>query len=335
MAATPTHKNFETILGAVVDHEDMIVRNCAIITEGVARGHNMLVDRKTLEQMKELCEEFDGGLKVKMDHYSGFDAIVGSLKNFRIKGKKLLADLQLLKNHPASPRVLEMAENIPDTFGLSASFSGDPEEIDGLAFARVTEIYSADLVDQPAANPDGLFSAAVGDNSPLSKDKLPTQTPTQSTMSTQAPQAPQAPSTSELSERIDKLATNFETLLDRLPKPEVEVNDETKLSELSVKELRGLIQEETSKQAVSLGWKPGESNGNTPEPQGVTGDPQGGADGAPAQEPEVKSFEAIIRNFVAGGMTKAEAVSTAMKNPENHELHRKWLESGGAAHFTL
>jgi hypothetical protein len=51
---------------------------------------------------------------------------------------------------------------MPDTFGLSISFTGEHEESDNdIVFARCTEIYSADLVDAPAANPTGLFSAKV------------------------------------------------------------------------------------------------------------------------------------------------------------------------------
>jgi hypothetical protein len=51
---------------------------------------------------------------------------------------------------------------MPDTFGLSISFTGEHEESDNdIVFARCTEIYSADLVDAPAANPTGLFSVKV------------------------------------------------------------------------------------------------------------------------------------------------------------------------------
>ncbi len=65
------------------------------------------------------------------------------------------------RNHDATPRILEMAELMPDTFGLSISFSGEHEEQGDTVFARCSEIYSADLVDAPAANPTGLFSAKV------------------------------------------------------------------------------------------------------------------------------------------------------------------------------
>jgi hypothetical protein len=122
----------------------------------------MQIDAQTLVEVKAAAETYAGGLKVKTDHYTGFNEIVGTLKNFRIDGDQLRADLFLLKNHDATARILEMAELMPDTFGLSISFTGEHEESDNdIVFARCTEIYSADLVDAPAANPTGLFSAKV------------------------------------------------------------------------------------------------------------------------------------------------------------------------------
>jgi hypothetical protein len=122
----------------------------------------MLVDGETLQQVKSAAETYTGGLKVKTDHFSGFNQIVGTLKNFVIDGDQLRADLHLLKAHEATPRILEMANMMPGSFGLSISFSGEHmTDATDTTFARCSEIYSADLVDQPAANPNGLFSAQV------------------------------------------------------------------------------------------------------------------------------------------------------------------------------
>jgi hypothetical protein len=52
-----------------------------------------------------------------------------------------------------------MAEMMPSSFGLSIEFSGISEEIDEYRYARPVEIYAVALVDQPAANPSGLFQA--------------------------------------------------------------------------------------------------------------------------------------------------------------------------------
>ena len=149
------------ILTGDIDSAAATIKNVSVITVGEARGHGMQIDEKTLLQVKAAAETYAGGLKVKTDHYSGFNEIVGALKNFTIDGDQLRADLFLLKNHDATARIIEMAELMPDTFGLSISFSGDHEEDGDTTFARCSEIYSADLVDTPAANPTGLFSAKV------------------------------------------------------------------------------------------------------------------------------------------------------------------------------
>lgn len=150
------------VLNGTIDEANGVIAGVSVITVGEAKGHGMLIDEQTLLQVKSAAETYAGGLKVKTDHYTGFDNIVGALKNFVIDGDQLRADLYLLKNHDATPRILEMAQLMPDTFGLSISFSGEHQEDgEGTVFARCSEIYSADLVDTPAANPTGLFSAKV------------------------------------------------------------------------------------------------------------------------------------------------------------------------------
>jgi hypothetical protein len=150
------------VLSGTIDSQAATISDVSVITVGEAKGHGMQIDAQTLVEVKAAAETYAGGLKVKTDHYTGFNEIVGTLKNFRIDGDQLRADLYLLKNHDATPRILEMAELMPDTFGLSISFTGEHEESDNdIVFARCTEIYSADLVDAPAANPTGLFSAKV------------------------------------------------------------------------------------------------------------------------------------------------------------------------------
>jgi hypothetical protein len=150
------------VLSGTIDAQAATITDVSVITIGEAKGHGMLIDAQTLVEVKAAAETYAGGLKVKTDHYTGFNEIVGTLKNFRIDGDQLRADLYLLKNHDATPRILEMAELMPDTFGLSISFTGEHEETDNdVVYARCTEIYSADLVDAPAANPTGLFSAKV------------------------------------------------------------------------------------------------------------------------------------------------------------------------------
>jgi hypothetical protein len=160
------------VLSGTIDSQAATISDVSVITVGEAKGHGMQIDAQTLVEVKAAAETYAGGLKVKTDHYTGFNEIVGTLKNFRIDGDQLRADLYLLKNHDATPRILEMAELMPDTFGLSISFTGEHEESDNdIVFARCTEIYSADLVDAPAANPTGLFSAKVDSGKKVMDEK--------------------------------------------------------------------------------------------------------------------------------------------------------------------
>jgi hypothetical protein len=144
---------------ARVDASAGIIREVAVITQGPALGHGMMIDRKTLAQVKASAETYPQGLKVKLNHGSGVDAIVGFLTGFRLTpdGSKLAADFHLLDTSPHRAYVLEIANRMPGSFGMSIAFSGVAEKVDGVAFARCSEIYSCDLVADPAANPDGLF----------------------------------------------------------------------------------------------------------------------------------------------------------------------------------
>jgi hypothetical protein len=168
-----------------VSKDTGIVSGVSVITSGVeAIGHGIYTDPTTLSQVKGCADSMRGGVQVKMNHGSGFDAIVGVLKNFRIElateksmGDKigqcdcLRADLHLLKSHPLFDQICEMCDAMPESFGLSISFSGNADTIDEMDFARCTELYSVDLVEAPAANPNGLFNSKV-DSKRFSEDMI-------------------------------------------------------------------------------------------------------------------------------------------------------------------
>src|SRR3990167_4128369 len=151
-----------------VDRGKGVIFGVAVMTEGTYTDRQykleggkeipLVCDHTTLEQIMASAKTYATGLKVKADHRSGIFSTAGHLKNFRIEGKTLRADLHVLSTEENREKLFEMAESIPDTFGLSVSFSGPYEVIGGKAYDRCTEIYSADLVSEPAANPTGLFS---------------------------------------------------------------------------------------------------------------------------------------------------------------------------------
>ena len=162
----------------VIDAQTGIIRGVSLITKGPALGHGVMIDSTTLEQVKKAAEQYSGGLKVKLDHSGGAGDIVGYIDTLRIEGEKLLGDLHLLESSVHRAYILEIAERIPDTFGLSIAFSGPSEKsADKLTtLQRCSEIYSVDLVSEPAANPNGFFARKLEQlqTAPESKAKIET-----------------------------------------------------------------------------------------------------------------------------------------------------------------
>jgi len=148
-----------------VDREKGIIHGVAVATEGPAQGHGCHLDAKTLEQIRDKGAEFQNGLKVKADHGTGIFATAAHLKDFRIDNSNpkelvLRADMHVLESEVNRDKLFEMAEKMPDNFGLSISFDGPDEKIGKKKFARCEKLFSTDIVGEPAANRRGLFSAA-------------------------------------------------------------------------------------------------------------------------------------------------------------------------------
>lgn len=139
------------------------VRGVSLLQKGPALGHGVWVDNVMLEQAKRSALG-KGKIKAKVNHWSGLEDTVGYYENFRIRAGKLIADLQLFESSPQSAQLLEMIEAIPESFGVSISFAADEPEYDkenDKYNARVRELYSADFVDTPAANRDGVFEQPI------------------------------------------------------------------------------------------------------------------------------------------------------------------------------
>jgi hypothetical protein len=168
---------------------EKIIHGVSVITTGPARGHGLTVDAETLAQVVQCSKA--RAVKVKMLHNSDLSQVIGTLKNFRIEGEKVIADLHLLSSAPARDFVLEIANTMPTAFGLSISFEGTPEG----NLARCSRLLSVDLVDEPAANPDGLFEEKPIDDSQGSVKTDPEPMPTD----------PEKPATPTADERLAAL----------------------------------------------------------------------------------------------------------------------------------
>ena len=133
------------------------LKNVSILTIGEARGHNLLIDEKSLEQALAVAQSMKR-IKVTMGHGAPVTGILGYIDNFSIKGDRLMGDLNLFNTNEAQ-FVEQLAQVLPEGFGISLTFSGVPEIMGAERFARVTEIYDCSIVSEPAANPAGMFSA--------------------------------------------------------------------------------------------------------------------------------------------------------------------------------
>ena len=216
---------------AVVNADKGTIHGVSMITGDLeAKGHGLQVDKTTLKQIYE-CARGMGKVPVKTNHGTGVDAVNGYLHNFRIDGDKVRGDWVLLKNYPTTPHLMEMAEAMPESVGLSVAFRGDPETADGTQvyfdaelkqhytlqagqrmpvpagtklFARCTELVSTDLVASPAANPEGMFSSRPVDSGTESM-ATPATLPTES--AEQMPAWAQA-----LSDKLDSINERMEAV---------------------------------------------------------------------------------------------------------------------------
>ena len=183
------------------------IMGVSLIQEGPALGHGVFVDRKSLGQFKALAMA-KGRVKAKLNHFSSVQDTVGYYENFRVSKGKLLADLTLFEAHGGKDMLLEMINEIPSAFGVSLMFAADSPELDkesGNYMTRPRGLYSADFVDTPAANADGVFSA----------DQIDSDEPVMGEPSTppEDPKAAEAPlfvsEFSALSEKIEQLTAQM------------------------------------------------------------------------------------------------------------------------------
>ena len=300
MSAALRHNFAISFESARVDREAGIISGVAVITEGPALGHGVLVDATTLSQVMESAKTYKNGLKVKMTHGGDAGDIIGYINNFRIDGKTLRGDFNLLKSYEKREYVMELAESIPDTFGMSISFSGPDERKDGKTFARCVEIYSCDLVAEPAANPSGLFSAGEPDIKPIPSNQM-------------TPEEIKSAVDSALSSALEPMLARLSKLEACTEKPEAEIEDEMNAKLSKVAELAALA---VVKQ-FGLG---------APAPVGHSATPP-----APAAP---KKFEEVVRELKSAGKGHNDAVREAMdKHPDAHKDYTARVQKGEVVMF--
>lgn len=182
-----------------VDRVQNVIYGVSMAQLGPCMGHDMMFDSVTLDQIVEMAVS-KNGLKSRFTHpglsADGLGSFLGRVKNPCRIGDKATGDLFLSEIAFMSPRgdlgsyVLGLAEKDPDAFGMSIvcylactvwvmedgrevvrydyekQQAGELKRPSGarneLPAARLSSLRAVDLVDEPAANRDGLFEVGGG-----------------------------------------------------------------------------------------------------------------------------------------------------------------------------
>lgn len=168
-----------------------MIKGYSVITRGQALGHGAWVDDTFLQQVTDAINATgDVGHKSRFTHpglsADGMGKFLGNTKYAVKDGDQVFADLHFSESAHNTPDgdlatyMMDMAEQDPDKFGSSIVFqhdikaedqfyadnedadtgefkSPDPENKQNYYHVRLQELHAADMVDDPAANPGGLF----------------------------------------------------------------------------------------------------------------------------------------------------------------------------------
>lgn len=175
-----------------------LIPSVAVITRGEALGHDLWIDAEFLNQTAAAINATGvTGAKARFTHPDmsgdGLGSMLGRVKNAKVDGDIVRGDLHLLESAKQTPDgdlasyVVKLAQEAPDAFGESIAFSRDrdaearfmldngaklegrylytdefksPDETNSKNYphARLAALHAIDTVDEPAANPSGLFS---------------------------------------------------------------------------------------------------------------------------------------------------------------------------------
>ena len=169
-----------------------MVEGVSVITLGEASGHDLWIDGTFLSQTVELINSSaaaSGGIKARFTHPGlsgdGLGTYLGRVATAWSDGDRVLADLHFVPSSHATPDgdlaeyVSQLADDDPEAFGMSVVFdhdlsaedahrsdntqgghfvSPDEDNANNWQHARIDRLRAVDVVDEPAANPAGLFS---------------------------------------------------------------------------------------------------------------------------------------------------------------------------------
>ncbi|MDE2100062.1 MAG: hypothetical protein KGL39_22600 [Patescibacteria group bacterium] len=169
-----------------------IIRGMAVLTRGEALGHGLWCDTIMLQQACDAINAGDG-VKARFTHPDlsgdGLGKYTGRCKNAFVAGDVVRCDLHFAQSAHETPDgdlatyLMTLAAEDPQSFGNSIAFeedfvaedkfraenskadgdgypefqSPDTDNIHNFLHARIKVLRAVDAVDEPAANPSGLF----------------------------------------------------------------------------------------------------------------------------------------------------------------------------------
>lgn len=320
--------------GHEVKADDGVIRGVAVATAGEVKNQNLNIDESFLSSIVEAGNASKNGIKSRFGHPNRSDdktgAYLGKLKDFRLDGNVVRADLHLSKTAKKSPRgnlfdyVMEMAANEPDEFGLSVAFNADGfykmsagEKIpvdkktaieSGDCFVELGRLDAVDIVDDPAVNPTGLFTANVDDSHNSEVEKKQKKEKTDMDLlkqmiekfgSAKAAEYCAAGMTMEQAQMkfsADNAAAELDGLKSQLAEKDgivASLSEKVKAFEQRISEM-----------------------GKGSQPVAMSA--------APAEQ-KALTFDAVVSGIMATGKTQFDAIREAAKN--HKDLHSEWLAS--------
>lgn len=161
-----------------------LIRQASIISRGEADGHDLWIDHTFLGQVADAINGMPAGVKVRFTHPGlsgdGLGKFLGRAKHADVADGRVLADVHLSPTAHKTPDgdlasyVMDLAEADAAAFGMSISYyrdkkaeenfrdeqgerSPDEKNVHNYPHSRLKKLFAADVVDDPAANPKGLF----------------------------------------------------------------------------------------------------------------------------------------------------------------------------------
>lgn len=171
------------------DYGAGLIRGASLVTKGEALGHFVWLDQEFIESVRDDVNAKENGVKARFTHPSlsgdGLGSFLGRAKNAYTEDGKTFADIHFAKASHKTPDgnlaeyVMNLAEEDPESFAISIVYeidwdaenefslehrdengnfqTPDADNLENLPHARSAGMRATDFVDEPAANPEGLF----------------------------------------------------------------------------------------------------------------------------------------------------------------------------------